>query len=128
MKFGHLFIAPKDYDESFSFYSKKLKMKVLERWGDKPHRGCILKSEENFVVVIAEEHPENIDSAWSKGINPGRPTVHLEVENLDSAYADWKNSSEVVIPPEKTHWGSNWFVVSDPDRNLIAVNETSKTY
>ena len=25
-----------------------------------------------------------------------------------------------LVPPERTHWGIEWFVVRDPDQNLIA--------
>jgi hypothetical protein len=29
----------------------------------------------------------------------------------------------VVVKPEATHWGTRWFVVRDPDGNLIAYEQ-----
>jgi uncharacterized glyoxalase superfamily protein PhnB len=35
--------------------------------------------------------------------------------------------AEVVVRPEQTHWGMRWFVVKDPDGNLLAFEQTAPT-
>jgi uncharacterized glyoxalase superfamily protein PhnB len=52
-----------------------------------------------------------------------RPTIHLAVENLDDRYRQLGARVEVVVKPEATHWGTRWFVVKDPDGNLIAYEQ-----
>jgi uncharacterized glyoxalase superfamily protein PhnB len=47
------------------------------------------------------------------------------VENLDDRFRDLASVAEVVVKPEATHWGTRWFVVKDPDGNLIAYEQPS---
>lgn len=57
-------------------------------------------------------------------VQPGaRPTVHLAVDDLDVRYAQIAPSGTALFAPEATHWGTRWFVVRDPDGNLIAYEE-----
>ena len=44
------------------------------------------------------------------------------------AYLSWYQravaaGAKEVFPPEDTEWGTRWFVVQDPDGNLIAFEE-----
>ena len=124
MKFDHIFIAPKDWDTSFDFYKNNLGFEVISSWGEKPEpRGAVLKNG-TFTVVIAEEHANKGDEAWEegKGFNGFRPTVHLNVDNVDATFEKIQNKETAVIKPEDNHWGSRWMVVKDPDDNLIAFN------
>lgn len=56
-------------------------------------------------------------------MNGHRPTVHLAVANLDERFRELSGIVEVVVGPEATHWGTRWFVVKDPDDNLIAYEQ-----
>lgn len=131
--FDHLFIAPSDWDKTLAFYRDQLKMNVVTTWGDNPgHRGAILKNEGNFTLAIAEDHGDHdhgdgdADHAWREGMNGVRPTVHLNVDNLQEAFDSITDKDSVVIPPEITHWGTKWFILKDPDDNLIAINQEMK--
>lgn len=120
-KFDHLFIEPDDFDQSLAFYRDGLCWKEVSSWGgDGSPRGAILVSEGGMSVTIAERHKDESDNAWSFGVNGNRPTVHIEVDNLLEKYASVKGSLEIVVEPESTHWGVTWFVVKDPDQNLLA--------
>ncbi|MEQ1877481.1 MAG: VOC family protein [Bdellovibrionia bacterium] len=123
-KFDHLFIAPKDFDKSLAFYRDNLGWKVLADWGDgKEPKGAVLKSSGGLSLTLAEEHESKGDQSWSHGINGERPTVHLNVDDIELRYAEIKDKKSVVVKPEDTHWGTRWMVVRDPDGNLIAFNE-----
>ena len=73
-------------------------------------------------IVLAEAHPAT-DHSKSHGINGTRPTVLLAVDDLDARYARIAPSGTALFAPEATHWGTRWFVVRDPDGNLIAFEQ-----
>ena len=123
-KFDHAFIAPKDFDKSLAFYKNNLGWEVVSSWGTAPEpRGAVLKSDGGMTVIIAEEHEKKGDQAWDHGINGERPTLHLNVDDVDKRFLNLRDSTVAVIKPEKNHWGTKWFVLRDPDDNLIAFNQ-----
>jgi catechol 2,3-dioxygenase-like lactoylglutathione lyase family enzyme len=119
-RFHHLFIAPADYEASVAFYRDVLGWVVSETWGgDGSGRGSIL-SGGGIKVVIAERDPE----ATRPGTGDGsRPNVHLDIHDIDARFRALPKGTHVVVEPEETHWGTRWFVVRDPDGNLIAFEE-----
>lgn len=126
-KFDHAFIAPKDWDKAFDFYHKILGWELLHEWGEKNKepRGAVLKAKGGMSVVIAEEH-DTADNSWTQGFNGHRPTLHLEVDDVELLYANLPKGTHVISKPQDTHWGSRWFLVKDPDDNIIAFNTTKK--
>jgi catechol 2,3-dioxygenase-like lactoylglutathione lyase family enzyme len=121
-RFDHLFIAPADFDRAVAFYRDSLGWRLTASWGgENEPRGTILNGG-GVEIVLAERHPAK-DHSWSQGINGHRPTVHLLVENLDDRFRELASKAEVVVKPEATHWDTRWFVVKDPDGNLIAYEQ-----
>lgn len=124
-RFDHLFIAPADFDKSLAFYCDVLGWSVLTIWGAKGEgRGAVL-SGGGVKVVLAERHPTD-DKSWSLGVNGTRPNLHLDIHDVNVRFKLLPRGAHVVIEPEKTHWGTKWFVVRDPDGNLIAFEEHSR--
>lgn len=121
-RFDHLFIAPADFEKSVAFYRDVLGWAIVTRWGDeKEGRGAVL-SGGGIKVVLAEQHRTG-DKSWSHGVNGSRPNLHLDIHSVDLRFKVLPKGEHVVIPPEATHWGTRWFVVRDPDGNLIAFEE-----
>jgi len=124
-KFDHVFINPSNFDKSLDFYKNTLGWKVVSSWGEKgEERGAVLKSDGGVSVVLAEEH--NSQDSAAKGKSEHKPTVHLNTENIDERFKKIGHGSHVVVKPEDTHWGTRWFVVKDPDGNLLAFNTPKK--
>lgn len=71
-------------------------------------------------IVLAEPHPAE-DQSQTQGVSGTRPTTHLRVDDIDARYAALRKVA--LFPPERTHWGTRWFVARDPDGNLIAFEE-----
>jgi uncharacterized glyoxalase superfamily protein PhnB len=117
-RFHHLYIEPADYDASLAFYRDTLGWDVTEEWGDAGHRGAVL-SGGGMKVVIAERDP----AAPPADASGGRPSVHLDIHDVDARFRALPKGAHVVTPPEQTHWGTRWFVVRDPDGNLVAFEE-----
>jgi catechol 2,3-dioxygenase-like lactoylglutathione lyase family enzyme len=112
-RFHHVFIAPADFDASLKFYRDALGWTVTRTWGGNgTGRGALL-SGGGVEVVIAS------DTAYEKG----RPILHLDIHDIDARFKSLPRGVKVVTPPEETHWGTRWFVVRDPDGNLIAFEE-----
>ena len=124
-RFSHLFIAPSDFDRSVAFYRDALSWRSVTSWGGSGEpRGVILNGGE-VEVVLAERHATE-DHSWSQGVNGQRPTLHLTVANLEARFAELGSTVEVVVAPEATHWGTRWFVVADPEGNLIAFEQPNE--
>jgi catechol 2,3-dioxygenase-like lactoylglutathione lyase family enzyme len=115
-RFDHLFIAASDYEKSLAFYRDVLNWGLLTTWGDeKTGRGAVL-SGGGIKVVIAEKHRV-------EGDGKPHPNLHLDIHSVDLRYKLMPKGDHIVVPPESTHWGTKWFVVRDPDGNLIAFEE-----
>lgn len=118
-RFDHLFIEPASFDAALAFYRDTLGWSIDFQWGDEgTPRGAQLNGG-GVRLVIAEDHPAE-DHSKSGGIHGHRPTLHLRVDDLDARYQSLSDRSIVVVHPEATHWGTRWFVLRDPDGNLIA--------
>lgn len=121
-RFDHLFIAPSDFDRAVAFYRDSLGWQPTASWGGNGEpRGTILDGG-GIELVLAEQHVSD-DHAWSHGADGRRPTVHIAVDDLDERYRALNASADVVVKPEATHWGTRWFVVRDPDGNLLAYEQ-----
>ena len=121
-RFSHLFIAPTDFDRTVAFYREALGWRAVASWGGNGEPRGLIVNGGTVEVVLAERHPTE-DHSWSHGVNGQRPTLHLNVEDLDSRFAEIAANVEVVVRPEATHWDSRWFVVADPEGNLIAFEQ-----
>jgi catechol 2,3-dioxygenase-like lactoylglutathione lyase family enzyme len=118
-RFHHLLIRPADYEASLAFYSEVLGWSVSKTWGGNGSgRGAVL-SGGGIKVVISERPAESRGAADDFT----RPSVHLDIHDIDARFRALPKGLHVVIEPEATQWGTRWFVVRDPDGNLIAFEE-----
>ena len=118
-RFHHLFIRPADFEASLAFYRDVLGWTVTENWGGNGKgRGAML-SGGGIKVVLAEETPES----KGNGADERGPDVHLDIHDIDERFRALPKGAHVVTEPQSTHWGTRWFVVRDPDGNLIAFEE-----
>ena len=110
-RFHHLLICPGNFDASLAFYRDVLGWDVTDSWGGNGEdRGAIL-SGGGMKVVLAQR-------ASSEA-----PNVHLDIHDIDARFKKLPKGDHVVRAPETTEWGTRWFVVRDPDGNLIAFEE-----
>jgi catechol 2,3-dioxygenase-like lactoylglutathione lyase family enzyme len=120
-RFHHLFIEPSDFDASLAFYRDVLGWAVTDDWGGNGStRGATLSG--GGIKVVVAERP--VDTR--ERINPtqgARFNVHLDIHDIDARFRAIPKGDHIVIEPEPTHWGTRWFVVRDPDGNLIAFEE-----
>ncbi|MEO0990570.1 MAG: VOC family protein [Pseudomonadota bacterium] len=122
--FSHIFIATDNFDASVALYRDNLGFNQISGWGEEGQpRGAVLQLG-SFQVIIGEEHDAD-DKSWSHGVRRGAPTVHLSSSDFQGIYQKAADAGCVEVPPEKTHWGAEWFVLRDPDGTLIAVNRTA---
>lgn len=116
-RFDRLFVTAKDFEKSLAFYRDTLGWTVTRQWGGSGEaRGAVLSSG-GIKVVISEDVPA------TEGLGNGRAIVHLDIHDLAARFKAVPGGEHVVRAPEETHWGTRWFVVRDPDDNLIAFEE-----
>ena len=112
-RFHHLFICPEDFDASLTFYRDVLGWEVTQTWGGNGEdRGAILSG--GAVKVVIAQRSAGLDEL---------PNVHLDIHDVDKRFSKLPPGDHVVKPPQDTEWGTRWFVVRDPDGNLIAFEE-----
>jgi catechol 2,3-dioxygenase-like lactoylglutathione lyase family enzyme len=117
-RFHHIFISAADYEASVAFYRDILGWAVSNEWGgDGAARGTILSGGGTKVVIA--ERPANARGA----AEAGQPSLYLDIHDVDVRYSKLPKGAHVVREPERTNWGTRWFVVRDPDGNLIAFEE-----
>jgi catechol 2,3-dioxygenase-like lactoylglutathione lyase family enzyme len=118
-RFDHLYIEPADYDASLGFYRDVLGWTVTEHRGAHAGgRGAVL-SGGGIKIVLAERK----GAAKPAEASGARPRVHLDIHDIDARFEALPKGAHVVAEPGKTPWGTRWFVVRDPDGNLIAFEE-----
>jgi catechol 2,3-dioxygenase-like lactoylglutathione lyase family enzyme len=118
-RFHHLYIEPVDYDASLAFYRDVLGWTVTEDWhAEGGNRGAVL-SGGGMKVVLAERN----GAAPPADASGSRPSIHLDIHDIDARFRALPKGAHVVSEPEPTHWGTRWFVVRDPDGNRIAFEE-----
>ena len=117
-RFDHLFVQPADFERSLGFYRDTLGWAVVSEQGGGSEPRCAVLSGGATKVVLAERRPgETAD---------GRLAAHLDIHDVDKRFARLPPGTEVVIPPAESGRGTRWFVVRDPDGNLIAFEEQNR--
>ncbi len=122
-RFDHLFIAPHDFAASLKFYRDTLGWQVTREWTDEHDKRGAELSGGGVRLVLAEPHaPHEMRDIVSKA-HPNSATVHLDIHDADQRFSRVAPGDHVIIPPEDNPRGTRWFVLRDPDGNLIAFNE-----
>lgn len=124
-RFDHLFIEPSSFDATLRFYRDQLGWSESFSWGGGGAPRGVGLSGGGVSLVLAERHAAQ-DHSKSHGINGVRPTVHLVVEDLEARYRELAAQGLPLFAPETTHWGTQWFVVRDPDGNLVAYEQARR--
>lgn len=118
-KFDHLFIQPRDWGKSFDFFKNSLGWKVVHQFGSASDAGRLAElSYGEFKLILAEDHDVTDPSLKpATYATKGKVSIHFSTQNVDATYETIKDKSNVITPPENTHWGTRWFVMEDPDGN-----------
>ena len=118
-RFDHLHILPADYERSLAFYRDTLGWAVVSEWGDAASgRGTVLSG--GAIKVVLAERSRVPDAAA-----PAR-AIHLDIHDIDRRFETLPSGDHVVVPPQKSDRGTRWFVVRDPDGNLVAFEEVNR--
>lgn len=119
-RFDHFHLQPADFDRSLAFYRDTLGWSVVSTWGESASgRGAFLSSGA-VKVVLAER------SRYPAAVAGTRPGLHLDIHDIDKRFETMPEGDHVVVPPGASERGTRWFVVRDPDGNLIAFEELNR--
>jgi catechol 2,3-dioxygenase-like lactoylglutathione lyase family enzyme len=116
-RFDHLFLRPVDFDRSLAFYRDKLGWAVVQSRGEAGARLAVLSTGAMKMVLAEGGAPASFEPQ-------GRPTIHLDIHDVDRRFAAVPPGEHVILPPQDSRHGTRWFVVRDPDGNLVAFEQT----
>lgn len=119
-RFDHLFFSPRDFEVSRKFYVEILHWQVMSEWTDNHGKKGIILNGGGVRVMLAERHD---DDKIQNSFAPHASTLHLDIHDADKRFAQIPAGNHIVQPPAENQWGSRWFVLRDPDGNLIAFDE-----
>jgi catechol 2,3-dioxygenase-like lactoylglutathione lyase family enzyme len=119
-RFDHFHIQPADFERSVAFYRDTLGWSVVSSWGDaQTGRGAVL-SGGGIKIVLTERSRAAAASALAC------PAIHLDIHDVDRRFESLPPGDHVLVPPGTSERGTRWFVVRDPDGNLIAFEEVNR--
>lgn len=119
-RFDHLFIQPADFERSLAFYRETLGWEVVSSWDDPGSgRGAVLSGGAIKVVLAERSRPSAEEPRPC-------PAVHLDIHDVDKRFKAMPSGDHVVVPPGVSERGTRWFVVRDPDGNLVAFEEVNR--
>ena len=119
-RFDHIHLHPADFDRSLAFYRDTLGWSVVGTWGDPgAGRGVVLSGGATKVVLSERVAGDPVPGA-------DRPTVHLDIHDVDRRFEALPSGDHVVVAPSESTRGTRWFVVRDPDGILIAFEEVNR--
>ncbi len=121
-RFDHLFISPANYAASLAFYRDVLGWSEIASW-DIPGEGRGVVLSGGGIKVILADAAAAPGTGRKRGANGTQASVHLDIHDVDARFRALPGGDHVVVGPEDTRWGTRWFVVRDPDGNLIAFEE-----
>jgi catechol 2,3-dioxygenase-like lactoylglutathione lyase family enzyme len=121
-RFHHLFINAADFDASVAFYRDILGWTATGDWAAPGGARAMMMSGGGVRIVVAERKANgNAAEALEAG-----PRMHLDIHDIEARFRQLPKGPHVVTQPEDTPWGTRWFVVRDPDGNLIAFEEVHR--
>ena len=125
-RFDHLCIHPRDFEKSKKFYREALGWQVVREWKDDHGNQSVILSGGGIRLMLVESHDTlacSSKTAATDNFQPHAPTLHLDIHDVNKRFAQIPAGDHVVQPPQDNRWGTRWFVLKDPDGNLIAFNE-----
>jgi catechol 2,3-dioxygenase-like lactoylglutathione lyase family enzyme len=114
-KIDHLYAQTSHWEKSISFWTA-LGFSVARQWGDAGHRACTLTCGDASVTLAELDDKSHL---------PDRATPYFLVDGIEQLSESVTQSKDVavVLPLEKTHWGTRWIPVQDPDGNIYCLQE-----
>lgn len=123
-RLDHVALQVSDLDAAISFYTEKLKLKLLFRTVDELHHEafCFLELEGGNLELLQSLDSQNQPAPFSPPPirAPYCPHVAIAADDLDGLLAELREGGVAVIKgpmeiPDKVRWA----YVSDPDNNVI---------
>jgi catechol 2,3-dioxygenase-like lactoylglutathione lyase family enzyme len=108
-----LYIETRSFDKSQAFW-EALGFRLAAEWSDEGHKAGRLEAGPCTIILVEDESPE--------------VTVHFRIDDADSYVqrVAARSAVRVETPLERTHWGTRWMRVQDPDGNTFVLQEPAK--
>lgn len=122
----HLYIATRDFEKAWKFWSEASGGAVTATWGESGHQaGQVTLGGLNIVVAQEDEVYEDPELGYR--IQYGRPILHFATPNVDKLYRDLANrGASILRGPLTTHWGKRVLTVRAGEAVIAFVEVKTK--
>jgi uncharacterized glyoxalase superfamily protein PhnB len=109
-RINHLYVETQSFSDALAFWEGLGFVRSAE-WGERGHKAARLEAGDTYIILVEDETPEL--------------TAHFHISDIET-YAKQIHENRAItvqIPLERTHWGSRWMRIQDPDGHIIALEE-----
>ena len=122
-RFDHLHIQPADFERSLAFYRDALGWTVVSTLGRR-RPPAAARSSPAARSRWSSPSARQLPGGRRRG---ERRAVHLDIHDVDKRFeADPRGRPRRRPAGRRTSSGTRWFVVRDPDGNLVAFEEVNR--
>jgi catechol 2,3-dioxygenase-like lactoylglutathione lyase family enzyme len=123
-RLDHVALQVSDLDAAISFYTEKLKLKLLFKTVDELHHEafCFLELEGGNLELLQSLDSQNQPTPFSPPpiLAPYCPHIAIAADDLDGLLAELQAGGVNVIKgPMEIPGKVRWVYISDPDHNVI---------
>jgi len=120
----HVYVAVKDFDAAWAFWTKVVGGSAVTTWGDGDHKAGIVSLGVGGGIVVAQESEGGGRAELGYQVVHGRPQLFVKVTAIDKVYKQMRTrGAKIVSELHKTHWGPRAFSLQGPDGMIVAFIE-----
>ncbi len=117
LDFDHLFLATRDFERTWKFWTEVVGLKGRSRWGRPEYAGEIALGGGSIVVAQGEEGFYD-ELGYTSEV--GKPQLYVRTRDADALYRQMVGrGANVVRSPLTTHFGLRCFSVEGPDGMVV---------
>jgi catechol 2,3-dioxygenase-like lactoylglutathione lyase family enzyme len=117
LDFDHLFLATRDFERTWKFWTQVVGLKAISRWGSPEYAGSIALGSGSIVIAHGEEGFYD-ELGYTSEV--GKPQLYVRTRDVDALHRQMvSRGANIVRSPLATHFGLRCFSVEGPDGMVV---------
>lgn len=121
LDFDHLFLATRDFERAWKFWTQAVGLKGISRWGSPEYAGSIALGGGSIVIAQGEEGFYD-ELGYTSEV--GKPQLYVRALDVDALHRQMVSRGvNIVRSPLTTHFGLRCFSVEGPDGMVVVFTQ-----